>query len=345
MAGLQRVIRLCAIAAALDSIAGFGHAAAMGYYPGGKNGSGVYQRIINLMPPHRVYIEPFLGGGAIYRLKRPAEVNIGLDLDPAVIDDFAGGGLPADPQNRDVPIGGFDASSWQRQNLRPAPSGGSGGSGWNRQIEPSHQVKRADAIAFLKSYTFRGDELVYCDPPYLQETCSSRVRYKFKMYDRQHRQLLRVLRTLPCPVIVSGYWSELYARELRDWNSTHFEAMTRGGMATEWLWFNYSQPTALHDYRYVGENYRDRQRIKRKKASWTGKLRRMPLMERQALLSVIEEEWGPSVKPCAIVGKGERIHDLALDDPSHESASSSGENDDPRATTVSAVLASEGVLC
>jgi DNA adenine methylase len=32
-------------------------------YPGGKSGAGVYQTIINLMPPHTVYIEPFLGGG------------------------------------------------------------------------------------------------------------------------------------------------------------------------------------------------------------------------------------------------------------------------------------------
>jgi hypothetical protein len=32
-------------------------------YPGGKGGAGVYQMIINQIPPHRVYIEPFLGGG------------------------------------------------------------------------------------------------------------------------------------------------------------------------------------------------------------------------------------------------------------------------------------------
>jgi DNA adenine methylase len=51
-------------------------------YPGGKNGAGVYQTIINLMPPHDVYIEPFLGGGAIMRQKRPALLNIGLDLEP-----------------------------------------------------------------------------------------------------------------------------------------------------------------------------------------------------------------------------------------------------------------------
>jgi hypothetical protein len=55
----------------LDIIASFSDPRAM-VYAGGKNGAGVYQTIINLMPPHDVYIEPFLGGGAIMRQKRPA---------------------------------------------------------------------------------------------------------------------------------------------------------------------------------------------------------------------------------------------------------------------------------
>jgi DNA adenine methylase len=54
-------------------------------YPGGKSGAGVYQTIINHMPPHRVYIEPFLGGAAIMRNKRPASLNIGIDRDPAAV--------------------------------------------------------------------------------------------------------------------------------------------------------------------------------------------------------------------------------------------------------------------
>lgn len=34
-------------------------------YFGGKAQDGVYQTIINQIPPHQIYIEPFLGGGAI----------------------------------------------------------------------------------------------------------------------------------------------------------------------------------------------------------------------------------------------------------------------------------------
>jgi len=53
-------------------------------YPGGKNGAGVYQTIINLFPRHAVYIEPFVGGGAIFERKRPASASILIDINPQV---------------------------------------------------------------------------------------------------------------------------------------------------------------------------------------------------------------------------------------------------------------------
>jgi hypothetical protein len=37
------------------------------------------------MPRHEVYVEPFLGGGAVMAAKRPACLNIGVDLDAEVI--------------------------------------------------------------------------------------------------------------------------------------------------------------------------------------------------------------------------------------------------------------------
>ena len=40
------------------------------------------------MPPHDVYIEPFLGGGAIMKRKPPALRNIGIDLDLRALEGF-----------------------------------------------------------------------------------------------------------------------------------------------------------------------------------------------------------------------------------------------------------------
>jgi DNA adenine methylase len=262
-------------------------------YPGGKNGSGVYQTLINLMPPHDVYIEPFLGGAAIMRLKRPARLNIGIDADPAPVETARLAG-PQPGKNGDT------AGSIAR-------SGGFGGRHLRRRREdpparsPANSSERAHlgfvcmetAFRFSRIFTFTGAELVYADPPYLMSTRSGRKLYNCEMSDVDHRRLLRVLRTLKCRVIISGYSSPLYAKELKEWNAASFQTTTRGGRpVAEWVWYNYPRPVELHDYRFLGSDYRERERIKRKKRRWVNRLATMPTLERQALLSAIAETAG-----------------------------------------------------
>ena len=63
-------------------------------YFGGKAGSGTYQTIINQIPPHRTYIEPFVGGGAIWRNKLPATISLLNDVDLAVVDRWRSVNMP-----------------------------------------------------------------------------------------------------------------------------------------------------------------------------------------------------------------------------------------------------------
>lgn len=229
----------------LDNIANNGDTRRMAY-PGGKGLSGVYQRLINLMPPHHTYIETHLGGGAIMRLKRPAPINIGIDLDPRVI------------------------TRW-------------GGIRWI-------QVHCADAVIFLRSYSFRGGELVYADPPYLHATRQSARRlYKFEYSVQQHEVLLQTLKTLPCFVMVSGYDSPLYGASLSGWRTVCFETRRRsGGRAVETLWMNYGEPDQLHDYRFLGSDFRERERISRRCSRWVSRLKSLPQVERQAILQALQ---------------------------------------------------------
>jgi hypothetical protein len=91
-------------------------------------------------------------------------------------------------------------------------------------------------------------------------------------------------------VAISGYWSALYATELADWRTSTFQTVNHAGRpATEWLWMNYPKPLDLHDYRYLGRDFRERERIKRKKTRWTERLRSMPDLERYALMEAIGE--------------------------------------------------------
>lgn len=219
-------------------------------YPGGKAGDGVFQKIINQMPPHRVYIEAFLGGGAVLLKKRPAIFSIGIDVDAEVIEAFA-------------EIKTYDVELWN-----------------------------TDAVTWLRNYLYKGDELVYADPPYLMSTRSCQQDYYAHEFasEEEHAALLAVLKSLPCYVMLSGYWSDLYARELRDWRHISYLSRTRGSRtAREFLWMNYPEPFELHDYQYLGENFRERERIKRKKGRWAARLASMPALERYAILDVIEQ--------------------------------------------------------
>ena len=56
---------------------------------GSKATSGLCQPLIAMMPPHAVYVETHLGGGAIMKRKPAALRNIGIDLDARALEAFA----------------------------------------------------------------------------------------------------------------------------------------------------------------------------------------------------------------------------------------------------------------
>lgn len=265
-------------------------------YPGGKNGDGVFQRIISNIPPHRVYLEPFVGGGAVLRLKRPAELSIACDLDRDVVLALAAArNVEWWGRNLGGGEGRFATVLSLEQLLRsvparatPDPARGATRHFWRE--DPHYWFAHGDGIALLERYPFQGDELVYCDPPYPESTRTRRNLYRYEMTDQDHERLLAAIRRIKARVMISSYWSRMYASGLKGWRSFNFGAATRAGKrALETVWSNFPEPVELHDYRYLGEGFRERERIKRKKARWTARLNRMPLLERRALLHAIEE--------------------------------------------------------
>jgi DNA adenine methylase len=218
-------------------------------YDGGKGAMGVAQWIINQIPPHRVYIEPFLGGGAVLRLKESARSSIALERDTRAL------------------------ALWKGFHL------------------PDLRIIRGDALPWLEKFQPQGDEFIYCDPPYLigVRTAATPI-YRFELTDSDHERLLRCLVRLRCSIAISGYDSAMYSRLLVGWRVSKFLTTKRNHeRAEECLWMNYPEPVALHDYRYLGSNFRERERIKRKRTRWSRRLRAMSVLERRALMASLAE--------------------------------------------------------
>lgn len=223
-------------------------------YPGAKAGAGVYQAIINEFPPHRVYVEAFVGSGAILLRKRPAEASIVIDADADV------------------------AGTWSTIAKSGAVAG----------LQAIHGDART-VIADLGEQIIRADWLIYADPPYvLSARRSGAPIYRHELTDQDHLELLSLLRTVRAAVAISGYRCDLYDNLLHDWRRVDFRTMTHRGPAIESLWLNYTT-AERHEYTYLGRNFRERERIKRKKARWVRRIAAMPQLERDALLEALLE--------------------------------------------------------
>ena len=214
-----------------------------------------FRHLINLMPKHDTYIETHLGGGAVMRNKKPAKRNIGIDLDSSVIQKWS------EESHTDLNI----------------------------------ELLCIDAACFLQTYSFSGNELVYCDPPYLAETRRGSKIYRYEYTIAEHQQLLQLINTLPCKVMISGYDHPLYRDMLAAWHSYSFSAVTRQGKAVETVWFNYPPPGQLHDGRYWGKDFREREKIRRRTDNLKRKISSLSQQERTSIINWMHEQYGNTV--------------------------------------------------
>ncbi len=219
-------------------------------YPGGKGLAGITQWLVGMMPTHSFYCEPFAGKAALLRNKPPALESLLIDLDREVL-------------------------AWLVKLA------------W-----PGSIVKRADGIDWLEDSADKLDDdaLIYCDPPYLPNTRRRLNLYKHEMPRSQHVRLLSIIKQLDCRVMISGYDSPLYARQLKSWHRDTHSAITRGGtIATEVVWTNFDvrtvSPASPVEYSALGDDYRERERVARKLQRWAAKLEALPVREREALVA------------------------------------------------------------
>lgn len=100
------------------------------------------------------------------------------------------------------------------------------------------------ALDLIAKYGAEPDALLYVDPPYLGAVRDQRNNYKHEMKgEADHRELAEALNAAAAAVVISGYASDLYDRELyAGWDRHTIAAFTGNSSGerarTEVLWSN-----------------------------------------------------------------------------------------------------------
>lgn len=100
------------------------------------------------------------------------------------------------------------------------------------------QIENRPALDLIRRFNYE-NVLIYADPPYLMETrCCA--QYRHEMTEQDHIDLLAALLQHKGPVILSGYPSELYDRELKCWSRITRKSYNQNAdQRTEVLWCNF----------------------------------------------------------------------------------------------------------
>ncbi|QIW51209.1 DNA adenine methylase [Lactococcus raffinolactis] len=249
-------------------------------YPGSKWSSA--ERIINLFPKHKSYLEPFAGSLAVFLNKPPDVLETINDIDGRLINMWRVMRDQSDELARLVALTPYSRTEYELSKIKSDDNledarrilikcwfsvGGKSDGGFRRNVRwtgpyntqtwqsmPSRiiqaaerlrdaQIEQLDAIELIEKMN-DDDTLIYADPPYMNETVSSKTHYKFGMADDQHLKLLSTLKNHRGPVILSGYNSDLYAEELKGWSKIEFDSATgnvgqKKKIAIECLWCNF----------------------------------------------------------------------------------------------------------
>ena len=149
----------------------------------------------------------------------------------------------------------------------------------------------SDYRYLIAKINFTQDDFVFADPPYLFSTrLSGKKIYKYEFTKPQHIEVLNYISSLNSKILITHPKNALYDRLLPNFNCIEFEYMTHGGWFKDAIYFNYSTADIeLVNYATLGENFTERQQIKRKRKSMINKIEKLPILQQKALIAELKK--------------------------------------------------------
>ena len=225
--------------------------------PGGKNSNGVYQILINLVPPHKIKYECFAGSAMLTRLMKPSEKTFVVEIDNSFTDKYKINEIPG------VTVLNEDA------------------------------FKVLSSLRYV--ITEKADQVfIWCDPPYPRFTRRSPKKkiFKYDLTIEDHERLCKLLITLPFKIAISSYRNPVYDEILQKWNRFDYTTHAQNKKVIESVYYNYDLSNGeRHDYAYVGHDRYRRREVRNIAARMIRRLNWVKPEERQAILYRISESF------------------------------------------------------
>jgi len=239
------------------------------HYPGSK--WSMAEWIIDHMPPHTTYLEPFFGSGAVFFNKAPSALETINDLDGDVVNLFKvirdrpeelAHAVRWTPYARAEYYAAYDMDGaddlerarrflvrcWMARGAKTSDR-----TGWRHIIDhngprpvrqwnelPDHILEVTDRLKGVQLEgqpatqlidRHRRSDVLIYADPPYILSTRNKRMYRNEMKDVDHAELLELLDAHPGPVLLSGYAHPMYDERLRHWRRETREVRAEAGQA------------------------------------------------------------------------------------------------------------------